>query len=239
MSESPADRASRQLPVVFIHGAGRSGVSAWPAQRHLASDRECLFLERLLVAHDPGTVVADLAKRFDSAVHVVAHSYGGVAAMLMAATRPDLVASLTLVEPAALALSAEAPNTAAHIAALTPVFARAGDPTVSAREFATLFAKANGTPVPDVPDEVLENLTGQIRALRPPWSFPVDAKVVNGIPTLVLIGDDDGMYSEVAEVLKGEGAIVHVFAGAGHRPHDGAEATGLMVAHWAWVEAQQ
>lgn len=239
MSEGLADRASCRLPVVFIHGAGRAGPSAWPGQRHLASDRECLFLERLLVGHDPETVVADLAKRFDSAVHVVAHSYGGITAMLMAATRPDLVASLTLVEPAALALSAAAPSTAAHIAALTPVFERAGDPTVSAREFATLFAKANGTPVPDVPDDVLENLTGQLRALRPPWSFPVDAKVVNGIPTLVLIGNDVGMYAEVAEVLRGEGAIVHVFAGAGHRPHDADEASGLMMAHWVRVEAQQ
>lgn len=199
---------------------------------------ECLFLERRLVGHDPETVVADLAKRFDSAVHVVAHSFGGVTAMLMAATRPDLVASLTLVEPAALALSAEAPNTAAHIEALTPVFEQAGDPTVSAREFAAFFAEANDTPVPDVPNDVLENLTGQLRALRPPWSIPVDAKVVNGIPTLVLIGDDDGMYAEVAEVLRGAGATVHVLAGAGHRPHDGAEATGLMVAHWVRVEGQ-
>ncbi len=61
---------------------------------------------------------------------------------------------------------------------------------------------------------------------------------MNGIPTLVLIGDDVGMYSEAAEVLKGEGATVHVLAGTGHRPHDGDEATGLMVAHWVRVEAQ-
>ncbi len=162
--------------------------------------------------------------------------------MLMAATRPDLVASLTLVEPAALALSARAPHSAAHIATLAPVFERAGDATVSARRFGArfgaLFAEANGTPVPDVLDEVLETLTTQLRALRPPWTVPVDAKVVSGIPTLVIIGDDGCMYSEVAQALARHGATVREFSGTGHRPHDTAAATDLMVRHWVHVEAQ-
>lgn len=234
MSEVPI----RRLPVVFIHGAGRSGVSAWPGQQHLAAERECLFLERLTAGDDPDAVVTDLARRFDSAVHVVGHSYGGVTAMMMAATRPDLVASLTLVEPAALALSAQAPHSAAHIATLAPVFERAGDAGVTARQFAALFAEANGTPLPDVPDQVLETLTTQLRTLRPPWTVPVDAKVVSGIPTLVIIGDDGGMYAEIAQVLARHGATVREFPGSGHRPHDGEEATGLMVRHWSDVEAQ-
>lgn len=47
--------------------------------------------------------------------------------MLLASARRDLVAALTLVEPAALSLSAGAPRTMAHIAALAPVFAVAGN----------------------------------------------------------------------------------------------------------------
>lgn len=236
--ESPDDRAGRQRPVVFIHGAGRAGASAWPGQQHLVVERECLFLERLLVGDDPEAVVAYLGSRLDTPVHLVGHSYGGLAAMLMAADRPDLVASLTLVEPAALAVSAGAPRTAAHISALTPVFALAGEITVSTREFATRFAVANGTPVPDVPDGDLEGLTAGLRALRPPWAVTVDVTVVTGIPTLVLIGDDDSMYSEVAEVLARAGATVRTFPGAGHRPHDWPEAGDLMVRLWRQVEAQ-
>ena len=238
MPVSPVRPARRTRPVVFVHGAGRSGSSAWPGQRHLTADWDCRFLERLTVGDDPDAVVTALATRLDSSAHLVGHSYGGLTALLVATTRPDLVASLTLVEPAALAVSASAPRTAAHIAALSPVFALAGDVTVSAREFATLFASANGTPVPEVSHEVLEGLTAQLRGMRPPWTVAVDATVVSDIPTLVLIGDDDGMYAEVAEVLRGEGARVHVLADTGHRPHDSEEATALMVAHWHEAPAQ-
>lgn len=161
------DRSVRR-PVVFLHGAGRSGTSAWPGQHHLAADRDCRFLERLTIGDDPDAVVADLVARCEAPVHLVGHSYGGATALLMAKARSDLVASLTLVEPAALALCTKAPHTAAHIATLAPVFARADDDTVSAREFAALFAAANQTPVPDATNEVLESLTGQLRALRPP-----------------------------------------------------------------------
>lgn len=156
----------------------------------------------------------------------------------MAKARSDLVVSLTLVEPAALALCTRAPHTAAHIATLAPVFSRADDDTVSAREFAALFAVANQTSVPDATNEVIESLTAQLRALRPPWTLPVDARVVCGIPTLVLIGDDDGMYAEVAQVLVGHGASLQAFPGKGHRPHDTSAATDLMLRHWLRAESQ-
>lgn len=237
MPDSRADRSRRRRPVALVHGAGRSGAAAWPGQQRLTGEWDCLFLERLTVGDDPDAVVADLETRFDSAVHLVGHSYGAIATLLMATRRPDLVVSLTLVEPAALALCRQAPHTANHIATLAPVFARAVDDTVSAREFAALFAGANGTPVPDVSDEALESLTRRLRALRPPWTVPVDATAVSGIPTLVLIGDDGGMYTEVSQVLAQAGATVRVFPGTGHRPHDGQEATDLMVAHWRSAEA--
>ncbi|OFE14757.1 hypothetical protein BA895_08720 [Humibacillus sp. DSM 29435] len=228
---------SSRLPVVFVAGNGRAGASAWPGQAHLAAERECLFLERLTVGDNPEAVVAALDARLDSPVHLVGHSYGAIAALLMASARRDRVASLTLVEPAALAVSSRSPRTATHIAALSPVFAVAGDAAVSAREFAARFAAANTTPVPDVSEEALERMAEHLRALRPPWGVPVDATVVTGIPTLVLIGDDDSMYAEVAQVLAGHGATVRAFPGAGHRPHDGRVAGELMERHWDRVEA--
>ncbi len=118
------------------------------------------------------------------------------------------------------------------------MFASAGDAAVSAREFAVRFVAASATPVPDVSQEALERMTEHLRALRPPWAVPVEAKVVTGIPTLVLIGDDDSMYAEVAAVLTGHGATVRAFPGTGHRPHDEPAAGELMVRHWRRVEAQ-
>lgn len=237
MTEHPADPNSGHRRAVFLHGAGRSGAEAWPGQQRLVGEWDCLFLERLTLGDNPDVVVADLTTRLDAPVHLVGHSYGGITAMRLATARPDLVTSLTLVEPAALAVCTHAPHTAAHIAAFAPVFARADDDTVSAREFASLFAAANQTPVPDVTDEVLESLTRQLRALHPPWTVPVDATVVSSIPTLVVIGDDDGMYSKVAQVLATHTASVQVFLGAGHRPHDASEAADLMVSHWRRAEA--
>lgn len=59
-----------------------------------------------------------------------------------------------------------------------------------------------------------------------------------GIPTLVLIGEDDGMYAEVAQVLVSHGASLRAFPGRGHRPHDTSAATDLMVRHWLRVESR-
>lgn len=56
------DRSVRR-PVVFLHGAGRSGTSAWPGQQHLVAERDCRFLERLTIGDDPDAVVADLVAR--------------------------------------------------------------------------------------------------------------------------------------------------------------------------------
>ena len=60
--------------------------------------------------------------RGEAGGHVVAHSQGAIAAMMAAVERPDLVQSLTLVEPACLSLTAELPATAAHRALMQPLF---------------------------------------------------------------------------------------------------------------------
>ena len=80
--------------------------------------------------------------------HVAAHSYGGNAALLAAEQEPGLVRSLVLFEPACLDLARGAPAVEEHVAAMTPVFDVADDPTVSAREFSTRFAAATGSEPP-------------------------------------------------------------------------------------------
>ncbi|MFP3527182.1 hypothetical protein SB912_32295, partial [Pantoea sp. SIMBA_072] len=54
--------------------------------------------------------------------HVVAHEQGAISAMVAAVERPDLVYSLSLVEPACLSLTAELPATASHRALMEPLF---------------------------------------------------------------------------------------------------------------------
>src|SRR4051812_7654896 len=113
--------------VVFVHGDGSFGAAAWPKQHGMALAYDALFLRRhgfdpvaepleSSFSADAAIVLASLADdgRGEAGGHVVAHSQGAISAMMAAVERPDLVQSLTLVEPACLSLTAELPATAAH-----------------------------------------------------------------------------------------------------------------------------
>ena len=113
--------------VVFVHGAGTFGAAAWPRQHGMALSYDALFLRRhgygpaaqpaeASFAEDTAIVLRSLADdgRGTAGGHIVAHAQGAVPAMMAAVERPDLVYSLTLVEPACLSLTADLPATAAH-----------------------------------------------------------------------------------------------------------------------------
>ncbi len=223
-------------PALFIHGVGRAGRPAWKHQHHLETERTCLWLPRVAPGDPPARAVALAGDLLDRPAHVVAHSYGGVAALQLAEQRPELVCSLTLIEPATLHLTRDTAHTSEHIRALEPVFARAHDPGMDDAEFSRLFAEANGTSVPDVPADVLASLVAQLRSTAPPWSLPVDGSVVARIPTLVVVASLDTMYGEVSDVLRSHGAERAVLEGAGHRPHDDERFGLLLRQFWRTVE---
>lgn len=88
---------------------------------------DALFLKSSSIDAPPADVGSDFAAvasivlgsladdgRGEAGGHVVAHSQGAISAMMAAVERPDLVFSLTLVEPACLSLTAELPATTAH-----------------------------------------------------------------------------------------------------------------------------
>ncbi|MET7301636.1 alpha/beta hydrolase [Embleya sp. NPDC005575] len=111
---APADRPAPRTPVVFLHGLVLDNLSSFyytlaaPIAR--AGSEVLLYdqrghgrTERPRTGYDPDTAVADLAallKACDVAtpVHLVGNSFGGLIALHAARTRPDLVASLVLIE---------------------------------------------------------------------------------------------------------------------------------------------
>jgi pimeloyl-ACP methyl ester carboxylesterase len=151
--------------------------------------------------------------------HVVAHSQGAVAAMMAAVERPDLVFSLTLVEPACLSLTAELPATAAHISLMQPLFDARHQ--MSDQDFQREFVRrvyATDLQQPATAEE--KRSARRLRLQAPAWEAALH--IVPGVPTLVLTGGWEPLYEEIAGYLRETGAL-HRTAAGGHRPHDSAE----------------
>ncbi|MCU1552574.1 MAG: alpha/beta fold hydrolase [Arthrobacter sp.] len=226
--------------VVFVHGAGSFGAAAWPKQHGMALSYDALFLRRhgfdavadpleSDFAADAAIVLGALADdgRGEAGGHVVAHSQGAIAAMMAAVERPDLVQSLTLVEPACLSLTAELPATAAHRALMQPLFdvrQHLGDDDFQAEYIRRAFAVSGPADGPGAPSAgpTLEQQreARRLRLQAPPWEAPL--QIVPGVPTLVLTGGWEPLYEEIAGYLRETGAL-HRIAAGGHRPQDSRE----------------
>lgn len=215
--------------VVFVHGAGSFGAAAWPRQHGMALSYDALFLRRhgydpvaepveSSFAEDTAIVLRSLADdgRGAAGGHIVAHAQGAIAAMMAAVERPDLVYSLTLVEPACLSLTAELPATAAHIRLMQPLFDVRRQ--LSDEDFQREFVRR--VYATDLQEPVTAEEKRSARRLRlqsPSWEAPLH--IVPGVPTLVLTGGWEPLYEEIAGYLRETGALQRVAAG-GHRPHD-------------------
>jgi pimeloyl-ACP methyl ester carboxylesterase len=218
--------------VVFVHGAGSFGSAAWPRQHGMALSYDALFLRRH--GYDPVAEPVESSFEEDARIvlrsladdgrgaaggHVVAHSQGAVAAMMAAVERPDLVFSLTLVEPACLSLTAELPATAAHISLMQPLFDARHQ--MSDQDFQREFVRrvyATDLQQPATAEE--KRSARRLRLQAPAWEAALH--IVPGVPTLVLTGGWEPLYEEIAGYLRETGAL-HRTAAGGHRPHDSAE----------------
>ncbi|MET4588662.1 alpha/beta hydrolase [Arthrobacter sp. 754] len=218
--------------VVFVHGAGPFGAAAWPRQHGMALAYDALFLRRhgfdpvaepleSSFTEDTNIILRSLADdgRGGAGGHVVAHAQGSIAAMMAAVQRPDLVFSLTLVEPACLSLTAELPATSAHVALMRPLFDvrhQLGDEDFQ-REFVRRMFAAD-LQEPATPEE--KRSARRLRLQAPPWEAPLH--IVPGVPTMVVTGGWEPLYEEIAGYLRETGAL-HRIAAGGHRPQDSAE----------------
>ncbi|MET3718541.1 MULTISPECIES: alpha/beta hydrolase [unclassified Arthrobacter] len=218
--------------VVFVHGGGPFGAAAWPRQHGMALAYDALFLRRH--GYDPLAEPVESSFTEDTAIilrsladdgrgaaggHVVAHAQGAIAAMMAAVQRPDLVFSLTLVEPACLSLTAELPATSAHVALMQPLFEvryELGDEEFQ-REFVRRMFAAD-LQEPSTPEE--KRSARRLRLQAPSWEAPLH--IVPGVPTMVLTGGWEPLYEEIAVYLRETGAL-HRIAAGGHRPQDSVE----------------
>jgi pimeloyl-ACP methyl ester carboxylesterase len=207
--------------VVFVHGSVGNAASTWSAQRRLEERFECVFLTRSGYPPGPPLQRIDFDRQADEVAgelregdHLVAHSYGGVVALLAAARRPVL-ASLTVGEPPCFGIARGNPAVEEFLARFE-AFEASGP-----REYLEFFLPLVGseTRLPDALPPVLEQGARAAMAERPPDQavIPLDALAAAPFPKLVISGAHNAAFDAVCDVLEQRlPAQRAVVAGAGH-----------------------
>jgi pimeloyl-ACP methyl ester carboxylesterase len=213
--------------VICIHGSLSWGTFAFRAQRPLAGSRALVLPDRRGYGGSAPGARADFAVDAEDVAallgdggHLVGHSYGAVVALLVAARRPEAVRTLTVVEPAALAVARGDPAVEQLIATLEDVDAAAAGLDVA--EFVLRFLEAlgyrRGADMPERPHLTPESIRAATATMteRPPWEAEIPLEPLP-YPVLVVTGDHEPAFDAVADVLvRTLGSERAIVPGAGH-----------------------
>lgn len=230
----------RGRPVLFLSGLGHASWS-WDQQteffqshyRTVCLDNrgtgESVGLGREVTVPRMARDAADVLDRFADhvSVHVVGASMGGYVAATLAAERPELVASLTLIAssiggPDALGVPAETTKLWATAATLSaeefavttmPIAFRPGWTRGNPREFKRLLAARRARPT------TAPVWRAQFEACEAYLADGVDPKDLGGVPTLVIHGTADSVVPYANAELtatKLPSARLRTLPGAGH-----------------------
>lgn len=230
--------------VLMLHCDAATAASGWRHQRRLTDRWTLVMPDRPGYGASPAARVdfttepaAHLPLLRDGA-HLVGHSYGGVVALMMAGSAPELVRSLTVVEPPAFGLSDDAEVTAVRAELQELWDAGPADPFA----FWQRFSRAIGErpwPRPPLP----AGLELGVRALmgeRPPWEARPDLAAIGAaaFPVLVVSGGHKPAFENVCDRIAAEtGAERAVVRGRRHMvPHVGAPFNDLLEDFWRRAE---
>jgi pimeloyl-ACP methyl ester carboxylesterase len=212
--------------VVLVHGSLALGAEEWVEQRPLA-DRgyELVVFDRRGYGRNAGPVgedflvdADDIAELLGDGAHLVAHSYGGLGAMVAAARRPEATLSLTLLEAPATGMPGEPPAWRTLIDDVAAMWSS----DAPDREWVVQFLTAVGSDPTQFPAEFLdvaEAFTPVLRNARPfhDTELPYAELAAAAFPKLVVSGGHsagfDAMCEHLATVIGGSAAVV---PGAGH-----------------------
>ena len=227
----PENGAGTREPVLFVHGLGGESLDWADVAAQLGADVDCYALDLPGFGDSPlptdgdlsldgaARAVAAVAALIGPPVHLVGNSLGGATAVRLAAERPDLVRSLTLISPALPDLRpsfASAQLTVALLPVIGPLIVRAviradpewmakrvyalcyGNPKAvtperHARELATLRRRAALPHSPLVYRSSLRTTVGSYLDRSPRRLWRQAAAV--GVPTLVLYGERDRLVA--------------------------------------------
>lgn len=212
--------------LVLVHGSVLGARGTWGAQRPLAERFELVVLDRPGFPPNPPVERIDfepdshfVANLLEPGDHLVGHSYGGVISLLAAAARPDVLASLTVIEPPATRVALDDPAVAEFARRGADLWAHG--PTDDPGAFLRAFLDAVGSEY-DPPSPLPTDLEQAARALaneRGPWEAEIPLVQLAAAPfrTLVVSGAHHPAFDGICDALeRALDAMRLVLPGYGH-----------------------
>jgi pimeloyl-ACP methyl ester carboxylesterase len=211
--------------IVLVHGSLSVGAGAFSKQKALADRFTIDVVTRRGYGDTPPVARVDIAQDARDVVevlgdgaHLVGTSMGGIVSMNAAGLRPDLVHSLTVIEPPAFALAADHPD----VRRVSDAMKRHWRDAQGSRDHAFVTGFIAALEMDSVPPDPLPPaLAIAVRNLvtERPWKVDVPIGVVAdaAFPKLVVTGGWSGAFDaicrRIADLLETE---LHVLTGAGH-----------------------
>jgi pimeloyl-ACP methyl ester carboxylesterase len=213
-----------QPRLLLVHGSVVNAELTWSSQKPLAEKFDLVAPNRRGFPPGPDVERVDfedeavwLEQFLESGTHLVGHSYGGVIALLAAARHPELVRSLTVVEPPAFGVARGIPAVDEFVARIEEHWANGPrDPGEFLRGFLALVGSS--TPPGNFTPELLQGAR-TLMVERPPSEavIPFDELARTPFPKLVVSGGHSAAFDAVCDVLEQRlGAERAVLPGAGH-----------------------
>jgi pimeloyl-ACP methyl ester carboxylesterase len=221
--------------VVLVHGSGVRDWT-WSDQLELAEHYRLVMPYRRGYGDspdaDPDFEVdgKDVAELLEGPSHLVGFSYGGIGSLLAAARRPELVRTVTVIEPPAFGVALDDLAVQELGAKLERVF---DDTHETPEDFGTAFADAMGFEARPPSDEMRSVLESFMRE-RSPAEAVIPYDRLEDMPVLVVSGGWHPAFDAVCTALAdGLGAEVVTFAGAGHGAQHAPGFNGRLLSFWS------
>ncbi len=221
---TPETRMESRTRLLLVHGSVVNAELTWSAQKPLAERFDIVAPNRRGFPPGPDVERVDfedeavwLEQFLEPGTHLVGHSYGGVIALLAAARRPELLRSLTVIEPPAFGVARGVPAVDDFIARIGEQWTNGPrDPGEFLRGFLALVGSS--TPPGDFTPELLQGARTLMVERSPAEAvIPFDELAQARFPKLVVSGGHSPAFEAVCDVLEERlGAERAVLPGAGH-----------------------
>jgi len=215
---------AKQPRLLLVHGSVVNADLTWSAQKSLAERFDVVTPNRRGFPPGPGVERVDfedeavwLEQFLQPVTHLVGHSYGGVVSLLAAAHYPELLQSLTVIEPPAFGIARGRPGVDEFIERIDAHWAGGSrDP----EEFLRGFLGLVGSSIPQgnfTPELVQGARTLLVERSPAEAVIPFDELARARFPKLVVSGGHSAAFESVCDVLEERlGAERAVLPGAGH-----------------------